>query len=135
MIPWSDEFDHIAARVLFGRNELSLAWPLGKPMPEDLPDDIAKALEEVVTTNDTAPTAEQVGGSSKAVEQSGEHPEEGIVAESNSNTEDAAEAAAEPQQSDSELATGSASSNSDNKLLHSGTKLAPLHGGTKLAPR
>ena len=92
--------------------------------------EIAKALQEVATTNGTAPTAEQVGGSSRADEQPdeqpGEQPEEGLVAESISNSEDAAEAAAEPQRSDSELATGSASSNSDNKLLHSGTKLAPL---------
>ena len=45
MIPWEDDFNELSARVLFGRNELTLSWGLGEPMPADLADDIVKALE------------------------------------------------------------------------------------------
>lgn len=45
MIRWEDDFNELSARVLFGRNELTLSWALGEPMPAGLVDDIMKALD------------------------------------------------------------------------------------------
>ena len=49
MIAWEDDFDELSARVLFGRNELTLSWGLGEPMPAGLVDDIMKALGQDAT--------------------------------------------------------------------------------------
>ena len=43
-IPWTDEFEHETARELFGSNLLALTWLKGETMPDDLIDDILRAL-------------------------------------------------------------------------------------------
>ena len=43
-IPWGDEFDHEAGRVLFGSNLLALTWIKGEPMPRELVDEILRGL-------------------------------------------------------------------------------------------
>ena len=45
MIPFTQEFEHLQARMLFGMNKFQITWELGKPMPADLPDRIAEAME------------------------------------------------------------------------------------------
>ena len=57
MIPWAAQFDFITARVLFGRNELTLDWQLGEPLPPTLIDDIVKALEGRAVSESSAATA------------------------------------------------------------------------------
>ena len=45
MIPWSEQFEHLQARVMFGLNKLTLDWQLRASMPRALPQDIVSALE------------------------------------------------------------------------------------------
>ena len=47
MIPWDDDFLHVAAMVLFGSNITVFEWLKGAPMPTDF-------VERVVTTIRTA---------------------------------------------------------------------------------
>ena len=54
MIAWEDDFDELSARVLFGRNELTLSWGLGEPMPEALVVD-ALTLDLVLGAVEDAP--------------------------------------------------------------------------------
>ena len=44
MIPWEEDFTHIAADVLFSSNYLALAWMKGEPMPENLVEQIATTI-------------------------------------------------------------------------------------------
>ena len=53
MIRWEDGFNELSARVLFGRNELTLSWALGEPMPAGLVDDIMKALDTSASPSDS----------------------------------------------------------------------------------
>lgn len=50
MIPWTDQFAHLQARVMFGMNSLTLTWLPGTPIPEDLVPSLARAI-----LGDTAP--------------------------------------------------------------------------------
>ena len=45
MIPFGEEFEHLQARMLFGMNKFQILWELGTPMPADLPERIAEAME------------------------------------------------------------------------------------------
>ena len=45
MIPWDQQFDHLQGRVLFGLNQLTLAWMSGEPMPDGLAQQVADALK------------------------------------------------------------------------------------------
>ena len=44
MIPWEEDFDHIAAKVVFNTNSLTLTWIKGEPLPRTLVTDILKAM-------------------------------------------------------------------------------------------
>ena len=44
MIDWDKEFDHLTARVIFGRNDLTLSWLIGQPLPPTLVEDILKTI-------------------------------------------------------------------------------------------
>ena len=41
MIDWGEDFDHLTARVIFGRNDLTLSWLIGQPLPPTLVEDVA----------------------------------------------------------------------------------------------
>ena len=56
-IPWSDEYQHRTARVLFGSNLLALTWIKGEAMPDGLVDDILRALS---LERQTRPEQQQV---------------------------------------------------------------------------
>ena len=43
-IPWTDKFEHEAARELFGSNLMALTWIKGEPMPRGLVDEILRGL-------------------------------------------------------------------------------------------
>lgn len=43
-IPWSDTYDHEAARSLFSANLLALTWIKGEPLPDGLVDDVLRGL-------------------------------------------------------------------------------------------
>ena len=44
MIDWEEEFDHLTARVIFGRNDLTLTWLIGQPLPPTLVEDVLKTV-------------------------------------------------------------------------------------------
>eukprot|EP01047_Picozoa_sp_COSAG01_P000879 COSAG01_NODE_17_length_39991_cov_30.596160_38_plen_128_part_00 len=48
MIGWEEEFDHLTARVLFGKNKLEMQWLPGEPMPTTLVRDIVTSIENTV---------------------------------------------------------------------------------------
>ena len=43
-IQWGEEFEHEAAREVFGANLLVLTWIKGEPMPDGLVDEILRGL-------------------------------------------------------------------------------------------
>jgi hypothetical protein len=49
MIPFEQEFNHLQGRVLFGMNKLCLHWMEGEPMPDNIADDILKAVNDPST--------------------------------------------------------------------------------------
>ena len=45
MIPFDEKFEQPQARFMFGLNKLEIPWLLGTPMPADLPEKVAEAME------------------------------------------------------------------------------------------
>ena len=45
MIPFDQDFENGQARFMFGLNKLEIPWLLGSPMPADLPEKVAEAME------------------------------------------------------------------------------------------